>query len=136
MFSFPDQECRRTAVQWMDSISDPELLDFLPQLVQVPHLPHRTSYRAVVLLLSLFYMFRCGFLTGPEVRMLSRQSSGSIPAAESHRRRTRGSLPLLVRLFSSLRNDLLRNHMWWWGRIPDRRGLVKANIGGERINLL
>ncbi|MGH0177572.1 UNVERIFIED_CONTAM: hypothetical protein FKN15_075491 [Acipenser sinensis] len=32
---FPDQELRRTAVQWMDSISDPELLDFLPQLVQV-----------------------------------------------------------------------------------------------------
>ncbi|XP_028284836.1 phosphatidylinositol 4-phosphate 3-kinase C2 domain-containing subunit beta [Parambassis ranga] len=32
--SFPDQEVRRTAVQWMDSISDPELLDFLPQLVQ------------------------------------------------------------------------------------------------------
>ena len=34
-FRFPDQELRRTAVQWMDSISDPELLDFLPQLVQV-----------------------------------------------------------------------------------------------------
>ncbi|XP_008294170.1 phosphatidylinositol 4-phosphate 3-kinase C2 domain-containing subunit beta [Stegastes partitus] len=33
--SFPDQELRRTAVQWMDSISDPELLDVLPQLVQV-----------------------------------------------------------------------------------------------------
>ncbi|XP_029942626.1 phosphatidylinositol 4-phosphate 3-kinase C2 domain-containing subunit beta isoform X1 [Salarias fasciatus] len=32
--SFPDQELRRTAVQWMDSISDSELLDFLPQLVQ------------------------------------------------------------------------------------------------------
>lgn len=32
--TFPDQECRHTAVQWMDSISDPELLDFLPQLVQ------------------------------------------------------------------------------------------------------
>ncbi|XP_069370934.1 phosphatidylinositol 4-phosphate 3-kinase C2 domain-containing subunit beta isoform X1 [Paralichthys olivaceus] len=32
--SFSDQELRRTAVQWMDSISDPELLDFLPQLVQ------------------------------------------------------------------------------------------------------
>ncbi|XP_059185118.1 phosphatidylinositol 4-phosphate 3-kinase C2 domain-containing subunit beta isoform X2 [Centropristis striata] len=32
--SFPDQELRRTAVQWMDSISDPELLDYLPQLVQ------------------------------------------------------------------------------------------------------
>ncbi|XP_047438276.1 phosphatidylinositol 4-phosphate 3-kinase C2 domain-containing subunit beta [Mugil cephalus] len=31
---FPDQELRRTAVQWMDAISDPELLDFLPQLVQ------------------------------------------------------------------------------------------------------
>lgn len=34
-FRFPDQELRRTAVQWMDSISEPELLDFLPQLVQV-----------------------------------------------------------------------------------------------------
>uniref|UniRef100_A0A7N6B3N3 Phosphatidylinositol-4-phosphate 3-kinase n=1 Tax=Anabas testudineus TaxID=64144 RepID=A0A7N6B3N3_ANATE len=32
--SFPDQELRRTAVQWMDSISDPELMDVLPQLVQ------------------------------------------------------------------------------------------------------
>ncbi|XP_068598544.1 phosphatidylinositol 4-phosphate 3-kinase C2 domain-containing subunit beta [Brachionichthys hirsutus] len=32
--SFPDQELRRTAVQWMDSMADPELLDFLPQLVQ------------------------------------------------------------------------------------------------------
>uniref|UniRef100_A0A7N8YFI5 Phosphatidylinositol-4-phosphate 3-kinase, catalytic subunit type 2 beta n=1 Tax=Mastacembelus armatus TaxID=205130 RepID=A0A7N8YFI5_9TELE len=32
--SFPDQELRRTAVQWLESISDPELLDFLPQLVQ------------------------------------------------------------------------------------------------------
>uniref|UniRef100_A0A8C6NRP1 Phosphatidylinositol-4-phosphate 3-kinase catalytic subunit type 2 beta n=1 Tax=Nothobranchius furzeri TaxID=105023 RepID=A0A8C6NRP1_NOTFU len=32
--SFPDQELRRTAVQWMDSISDTELLDYLPQLVQ------------------------------------------------------------------------------------------------------
>ncbi|XP_029007778.1 phosphatidylinositol 4-phosphate 3-kinase C2 domain-containing subunit beta [Betta splendens] len=32
--SFPDQELRRTAVQWMDSISDPELLDVFPQLVQ------------------------------------------------------------------------------------------------------
>ncbi|CAB1354049.1 unnamed protein product [Coregonus sp. 'balchen'] len=31
-WDFPDQELRRTAVQWMDSISDPELLDFLPQL--------------------------------------------------------------------------------------------------------
>ncbi|KAG2468265.1 phosphatidylinositol 4-phosphate 3-kinase C2 domain-containing subunit beta [Polypterus senegalus] len=32
--TFPDQEVRHTAVRWMDSISDPELLDFLPQLVQ------------------------------------------------------------------------------------------------------
>uniref|UniRef100_A0A3Q3KKT9 Uncharacterized protein n=1 Tax=Monopterus albus TaxID=43700 RepID=A0A3Q3KKT9_MONAL len=31
---FPDQELRRTAVQWMESISDSELVDFLPQLVQ------------------------------------------------------------------------------------------------------
>ncbi|XP_037108358.1 phosphatidylinositol 4-phosphate 3-kinase C2 domain-containing subunit beta isoform X1 [Syngnathus acus] len=32
--SFPDQELRRTAVKWMDAISEPELVDFLPQLVQ------------------------------------------------------------------------------------------------------
>uniref|UniRef100_A0A8C5P979 Phosphatidylinositol-4-phosphate 3-kinase catalytic subunit type 2 beta n=1 Tax=Leptobrachium leishanense TaxID=445787 RepID=A0A8C5P979_9ANUR len=32
--TFPDQEVRRTAVQWIDSISDTELLDYLPQLVQ------------------------------------------------------------------------------------------------------
>nr|XP_013800589.1 PREDICTED: phosphatidylinositol 4-phosphate 3-kinase C2 domain-containing subunit beta-like [Apteryx mantelli mantelli] len=28
--TFPDQEVRRTAVQWIDSISDTELLDYLP----------------------------------------------------------------------------------------------------------
>lgn len=32
--TFPDQEVRRTAVQWIDTISDAELLDYLPQLVQ------------------------------------------------------------------------------------------------------
>ncbi|XP_053310322.1 phosphatidylinositol 4-phosphate 3-kinase C2 domain-containing subunit beta [Spea bombifrons] len=32
--TFPDQDVRRTAVQWIDSISDSELLDYLPQLVQ------------------------------------------------------------------------------------------------------
>ncbi|XP_039196832.1 phosphatidylinositol 4-phosphate 3-kinase C2 domain-containing subunit beta isoform X1 [Crotalus tigris] len=32
--AFPDQEVRRTAVQWIDSITDAELLDYLPQLVQ------------------------------------------------------------------------------------------------------
>nr|XP_056701617.1 phosphatidylinositol 4-phosphate 3-kinase C2 domain-containing subunit beta [Euleptes europaea] len=32
--AFPDQEVRRTAVRWIDSISDAELLDYLPQLVQ------------------------------------------------------------------------------------------------------
>uniref|UniRef100_A0A5F8GTE8 Phosphatidylinositol-4-phosphate 3-kinase catalytic subunit type 2 beta n=1 Tax=Monodelphis domestica TaxID=13616 RepID=A0A5F8GTE8_MONDO len=32
--TFPDQEVRRMAVQWIDSISDAELLDYLPQLVQ------------------------------------------------------------------------------------------------------
>lgn len=37
---FPDQELRRTAVQWMDSISDPELLDVFPQLVQVARQLH------------------------------------------------------------------------------------------------
>ncbi|KAH0618864.1 hypothetical protein JD844_018382 [Phrynosoma platyrhinos] len=34
LYWFPDQEVRRTAVQWIDSISDAELLDYLPQLVQ------------------------------------------------------------------------------------------------------
>ncbi|XP_057702074.1 phosphatidylinositol 4-phosphate 3-kinase C2 domain-containing subunit beta isoform X2 [Corythoichthys intestinalis] len=32
--SFPDQELRRTAVRWLESVSEAELLDFLPQLVQ------------------------------------------------------------------------------------------------------
>ncbi|XP_067863751.1 phosphatidylinositol 4-phosphate 3-kinase C2 domain-containing subunit beta [Heptranchias perlo] len=31
---FPDQELRHTAVQWMETISMSELVDFLPQLVQ------------------------------------------------------------------------------------------------------
>ncbi|EHB10535.1 Phosphatidylinositol-4-phosphate 3-kinase C2 domain-containing beta polypeptide [Heterocephalus glaber] len=31
---FPDQEVRRMAVQWIGSLSDAELLDYLPQLVQ------------------------------------------------------------------------------------------------------
>ncbi|XP_075753861.1 phosphatidylinositol 3-kinase C2 domain-containing subunit gamma isoform X2 [Pelodiscus sinensis] len=34
-FSFPDQDIRRTAVQQMENLSDDELLDYLPQLVQV-----------------------------------------------------------------------------------------------------
>lgn len=33
--TFPDQEVRRMAVQWIGSLSDAELLDYLPQLVQV-----------------------------------------------------------------------------------------------------
>lgn len=36
--SFPDQEVRRMAVQWIGSLSDAELLDYLPQLVQVSEL--------------------------------------------------------------------------------------------------
>ncbi|XP_045154121.1 phosphatidylinositol 4-phosphate 3-kinase C2 domain-containing subunit beta [Echinops telfairi] len=32
--TFPDQEVRRMAVQWISSLSDAELLDYLPQLVQ------------------------------------------------------------------------------------------------------
>ncbi|KAH1164783.1 hypothetical protein KIL84_005533 [Mauremys mutica] len=32
--TFPDQEVRRTAIHWIDSMSDAELLDYLPQLVQ------------------------------------------------------------------------------------------------------
>lgn len=35
---FPDQEVRRMAVQWIGSLSDAELLDYLPQLVQVGEL--------------------------------------------------------------------------------------------------
>lgn len=37
--SFPDQEVRRMAVQWIGSLSDAELLDYLPQLVQVGGMP-------------------------------------------------------------------------------------------------
>ncbi|XP_060701313.1 phosphatidylinositol 4-phosphate 3-kinase C2 domain-containing subunit beta [Hemiscyllium ocellatum] len=32
--TFPDQELRRTAVHWMETMSTSELVDFLPQLVQ------------------------------------------------------------------------------------------------------
>ncbi|XP_067913537.1 phosphatidylinositol 4-phosphate 3-kinase C2 domain-containing subunit beta isoform X2 [Heterodontus francisci] len=32
--TFPDQELRHTAVQWMETMSTSELVDFLPQLVQ------------------------------------------------------------------------------------------------------
>uniref|UniRef100_A0A5F9CN78 Phosphatidylinositol-4-phosphate 3-kinase catalytic subunit type 2 beta n=1 Tax=Oryctolagus cuniculus TaxID=9986 RepID=A0A5F9CN78_RABIT len=32
--TFPDQEVRRMAVQWIGSLADAELLDYLPQLVQ------------------------------------------------------------------------------------------------------
>lgn len=38
-YSFPDQEVRRMAVQWIGSLSDAELLDYLPQLVQVSRPP-------------------------------------------------------------------------------------------------
>ncbi|XP_062447230.1 phosphatidylinositol 3-kinase C2 domain-containing subunit gamma isoform X2 [Rhea pennata] len=34
-FSFPDQDIRRTAVQQIENLSNDELLDYLPQLVQV-----------------------------------------------------------------------------------------------------
>ncbi|TFK06072.1 N-terminal EF-hand calcium-binding protein 3 [Platysternon megacephalum] len=34
-FSFPDQDIRRTAVQQMENLSNDELLEYLPQLVQV-----------------------------------------------------------------------------------------------------
>ncbi|XP_013013419.1 phosphatidylinositol 4-phosphate 3-kinase C2 domain-containing subunit beta isoform X2 [Cavia porcellus] len=34
LYCFPDQEVRRMAVQWIGSLSDTELLDYLPQLVQ------------------------------------------------------------------------------------------------------
>ncbi|NWX84326.1 P3C2G kinase, partial [Nothoprocta pentlandii] len=34
-FSFPDQDIRRTAVQQIDNLSNDELLEYLPQLVQV-----------------------------------------------------------------------------------------------------
>ncbi|KAK1152176.1 phosphatidylinositol 4-phosphate 3-kinase C2 domain-containing subunit beta-like [Acipenser oxyrinchus oxyrinchus] len=58
---FPDQELRRTAVQWMDSISDPELLDFLPQLVQA-------------------LKYEC-YLDSPLVRFLLRRAIGDIRIA-------------------------------------------------------
>ncbi|XP_076860099.1 phosphatidylinositol 4-phosphate 3-kinase C2 domain-containing subunit beta isoform X2 [Brachyhypopomus gauderio] len=59
--TFPDQECRRTAVQWMDSISDPELLDFLPQLVQA-------------------LKYEC-YLDSPLVRFLLRRAIGDVRIA-------------------------------------------------------
>ncbi|KAM3622198.1 uncharacterized protein V6R79_021703 [Siganus canaliculatus] len=59
--SFPDQELRRTAVQWMDSISDPELLDFLPQLVQA-------------------LKYEC-YLDSPLVRFLLRRAIGDVRIA-------------------------------------------------------
>ncbi|XP_041091942.1 phosphatidylinositol 4-phosphate 3-kinase C2 domain-containing subunit beta-like isoform X2 [Polyodon spathula] len=59
--TFPDQELRRTAVQWMDSISDPELLDFLPQLVQA-------------------LKYEC-YLDSPLVRFLLRRAIGDIRIA-------------------------------------------------------
>uniref|UniRef100_A0A4W5PK22 Phosphatidylinositol-4-phosphate 3-kinase catalytic subunit type 2 beta n=1 Tax=Hucho hucho TaxID=62062 RepID=A0A4W5PK22_9TELE len=59
--TFPDQELRRTAVQWMDSISDPELLDFLPQLVQA-------------------LKYEC-YLDSPLVRFLLRRAIGDMRIA-------------------------------------------------------
>ncbi|CAB1315315.1 unnamed protein product [Coregonus sp. 'balchen'] len=59
--SFPDQELRHTAVQWMDSISDPELLDFLPQLVQA-------------------LKYEC-YLDSPLVRFLLRRAIGDMRIA-------------------------------------------------------
>uniref|UniRef100_A0AAY4E0J4 Phosphatidylinositol-4-phosphate 3-kinase n=1 Tax=Denticeps clupeoides TaxID=299321 RepID=A0AAY4E0J4_9TELE len=59
--TFPDQECRRTAVQWMDSISNPELLDFLPQLVQA-------------------LKYEC-YLDSPLVRFLLRRAIGDLRIA-------------------------------------------------------
>ncbi|XP_072571944.1 phosphatidylinositol 4-phosphate 3-kinase C2 domain-containing subunit beta isoform X3 [Paramormyrops kingsleyae] len=58
---FPDQELRHTAVQWMDSISDSELLDFLPQLVQA-------------------LKYEC-YLDSPLVRFLLRRAIGDIRIA-------------------------------------------------------
>uniref|UniRef100_A0A673YXU4 Phosphatidylinositol-4-phosphate 3-kinase catalytic subunit type 2 beta n=1 Tax=Salmo trutta TaxID=8032 RepID=A0A673YXU4_SALTR len=59
--TFPDQELRHTAVQWMDSISDPELLDFLPQLVQA-------------------LKYEC-YLDSPLVRFLLRRAIGDMRIA-------------------------------------------------------
>ncbi|XP_048878398.1 phosphatidylinositol 4-phosphate 3-kinase C2 domain-containing subunit beta isoform X2 [Brienomyrus brachyistius] len=56
---FPDQELRHTAVQWMDSISDSELLDFLPQLA---------------------LKYEC-YLDSPLVRFLLRRAIGDIRIA-------------------------------------------------------
>lgn len=122
IFRFPDQECRRTAVQWMDSISDPELLDFLPQLVQVPW---------TCCLLSLFYIHTpslfcmwyivavmCqSFLSffpssGAEVWVLPGQSSGALPVAQSHWRRACRSLPFLVCPPSVLHTILTSSILW------------------------
>uniref|UniRef100_W5N2P3 Phosphatidylinositol-4-phosphate 3-kinase catalytic subunit type 2 beta n=1 Tax=Lepisosteus oculatus TaxID=7918 RepID=W5N2P3_LEPOC len=59
--TFPDQELRRTAVHWMDSISDSELLDFLPQLVQA-------------------LKYEC-YLDSPLVRFLLRRAIGDLRIA-------------------------------------------------------
>ncbi|XP_064425351.1 phosphatidylinositol 4-phosphate 3-kinase C2 domain-containing subunit beta isoform X2 [Latimeria chalumnae] len=59
--TFPDQELRRTAVQWMDTISDTELEDFLPQLVQA-------------------LKYEC-YLDSPLVRFLLRRAIGDIRIA-------------------------------------------------------
>ncbi|XP_061688315.1 phosphatidylinositol 4-phosphate 3-kinase C2 domain-containing subunit beta isoform X2 [Syngnathoides biaculeatus] len=58
---FPDQELRRTAVRWMESMSESELLDFLPQLVQA-------------------VKSEC-YLDSPLVRFLLRRATGDLSVA-------------------------------------------------------
>lgn len=50
-YSFPDVEVRKTAVKWMESFSDDEVVDFLPQLIQaLKHETFETSALAQFLL--------------------------------------------------------------------------------------
>ncbi|NXI41889.1 P3C2G kinase, partial [Galbula dea] len=51
-FSFPDQDIRRTAVQQIENMSNDELLEYLPQLVQVLKFEWRLESPLVKLLLN------------------------------------------------------------------------------------
>ncbi|NXY57768.1 P3C2G kinase, partial [Callaeas wilsoni] len=51
-FSFPDQDIRRAAVQQIENVSNDELLEYLPQLVQVLKFEWRLESPLVKLLLS------------------------------------------------------------------------------------
>uniref|UniRef100_A0A2I3HM54 Phosphatidylinositol-4-phosphate 3-kinase catalytic subunit type 2 beta n=1 Tax=Nomascus leucogenys TaxID=61853 RepID=A0A2I3HM54_NOMLE len=76
--TFPDQEVRRMAVQWIGSLSDAELLDYLPQLVQAlkyecyldSPLVRFLLKRAVSDLRVTHYFFWSGSQYGPSISPL------------------------------------------------------------------